>query len=134
MAKIAPNWYPIIFMCPVRSDSFSYISYIDISVHLSVSEIATFLSMSLNFIIAWDNEKWYNKQFWSGVSLEFLWNPIPETDKSIVIAEIDEIKWQQYRTIGPEIQGFLLDRQSFYRTCPSVRWYFAFTVDLLVDY
>jgi hypothetical protein len=28
---------------------------------------------------------------------------------------------EQYRTIGPEIQGFLSDRRSFYRTCPSVR-------------
>jgi hypothetical protein len=31
--KLAPNWYPIIFMCPVQSDSFSYISNIDIFVH-----------------------------------------------------------------------------------------------------
>ena len=31
------------------------------------------------------------------------------------------------RTIGPEIQGFLSDRRSFYRTCPSVRRYFVFT-------
>jgi hypothetical protein len=30
---LAPNWYPIIFMCPVRSDSCSYISNIDIFVH-----------------------------------------------------------------------------------------------------
>jgi hypothetical protein len=28
---------------------------------------------------------------------------------------------EQYRTIGPEIQGFILDWRSFYRTCPSVR-------------
>ena len=27
---------------------------------------------------------------------------------------------EQYRTIGPEIQGFISDRQLFYRTCPSV--------------
>jgi hypothetical protein len=46
---------------------------------------------------------------------------MPETDKSIVIAEIDEIKRQsntgqlteQYRTIGSEFQGFLLDRRLF---------------------
>ena len=31
--NLAPNWYPIIFMCPVRSDSCSYISNIDIFVH-----------------------------------------------------------------------------------------------------
>ena len=35
---------------------------------------------------------------------------------------------EQYRTIGPEIQGFLSDRRSFYRTCQSVRRYFVFTV------
>jgi len=35
---------------------------------------------------------------------------------------------EQYRTIGPEIQGFLSDWRSFYRTCPSVRRYFVFTV------
>ena len=34
---------------------------------------------------------------------------------------------EQYRSIGPEIQGFLSDRWSFYRTCPSVRRYFVFT-------
>jgi hypothetical protein len=34
---------------------------------------------------------------------------------------------EQYRTIGPEIHGFLSDRQSFYRTCPSVWRYFVFT-------
>ena len=34
--------------------------------------------------------------------------------------KIDEIKWQQYRTIGPEIQGFLSHRRSFYQTCPTV--------------
>jgi hypothetical protein len=39
---------------------------------------------------------------------------------------------EQYRTIGPEIQGFLSDRQSFYRTCPSVRRYFIF--HMWVDY
>ena len=49
--NLAPNWYPIIFTCPFQSDSCSYISNIDISVHESVSEIATLiLSMSLNFI------------------------------------------------------------------------------------
>ena len=58
--NLAPNWYPIIVTCPFRSDSCSYISNIDISVHLSVSEIATLiLSMSLNFI--WRNDK-YNKR------------------------------------------------------------------------
>jgi hypothetical protein len=31
--NLAPNWYPIIFTCPFRSDSCSYISNIDISVH-----------------------------------------------------------------------------------------------------
>jgi hypothetical protein len=52
--NFAANWYPIIFTCPFRSDSCSYISNIDISVHWSVSEIATLiLSMSLNFITAW---------------------------------------------------------------------------------
>jgi hypothetical protein len=51
---LAPNSYPIIFTCPFRSDSCSYISNIDISVHLSVSEIATLiLSMPLNFITTW---------------------------------------------------------------------------------
>jgi hypothetical protein len=34
---------------------------------------------------------------------------------------------EQYWTIGPEIQGFLSDRRSFYRTCPSVWLYFVFT-------
>ena len=60
--NLAPNWYPIIFTCPFRSDSCSYISNICISIHyLSVSEIATLiLSMSLNFI--WRNDKWYNKR------------------------------------------------------------------------
>ena len=57
--NMVPNWYPIMFTCPVQSDSCSYISNIDISVHLSVSEIATLiLSMSLNFIKAWRNDKW----------------------------------------------------------------------------
>jgi hypothetical protein len=43
-----------------KSDYCSYISNIDISVHWSVSEIATLiLSMSLNFIKAWMNDKWY---------------------------------------------------------------------------
>jgi hypothetical protein len=61
--NLAPNWYPIIVTCPVQSDSCSYISNIDIFVHLSVSEIATLiLSMSLNFIISWKNDKWYNKR------------------------------------------------------------------------
>jgi hypothetical protein len=56
-----PNWYPIIFTCSFRSDSCSYISNIDISVHYSISEIATLiLSMSLNF--RWRNDKWYNKR------------------------------------------------------------------------
>ena len=27
---------------------------------------------------------------------------------------------EEYRTIGPEIQGFLSDGRSFYRTCPTV--------------
>ena len=36
---------------------------------------------------------------------------------------------EQYQTIGPEIQGFISDRRSFYRTCPSVRRYFVFTGD-----
>jgi hypothetical protein len=31
--NLAPNWYPIIFTCPFQSDSCSYISNIDISVH-----------------------------------------------------------------------------------------------------
>jgi hypothetical protein len=31
--NLAPNWYPIICMCPVRSDSFSYFSNIYIFVH-----------------------------------------------------------------------------------------------------
>ena len=58
-----PNWYPIIFTCPVRSDSCSYISNIYIFVYKSISEIATFiLSMSLDFIIAWKKDKWYNKR------------------------------------------------------------------------
>ena len=58
--NLVPNWYPIIFTCPFRSDFCSYISNIDISV--SVSEIATLiLSMSLNFIKAWRNDK-YNKR------------------------------------------------------------------------
>jgi len=47
---------------------------------------------------------------------------MPEPDKSIVVAEIE-----QYWTIGPEIQGFLSDWRSFYRTCPSVQRYFVFT-------
>jgi hypothetical protein len=34
---------------------------------------------------------------------------------------------EQYRTIGPKIKGLISDRRSFYRTCPSVRWYFVFT-------
>jgi hypothetical protein len=61
--NLAPNWYPIISTCPVRCDSCSHISNIDIFVHESVSEIATLiLSMSLNFIEAWKNDKWYNKR------------------------------------------------------------------------
>jgi hypothetical protein len=60
--NLAPNWYPIIFTCPFQSDSCSYISNIDISIHWSVSEIAILiLSMSLNFIKAWRNDK-YNKR------------------------------------------------------------------------
>jgi hypothetical protein len=60
---LAPNWYPIIFTCPFRSDSCSSISNIDISILYSISEIATLiLSMSLNFIKAWRNDKWYNKR------------------------------------------------------------------------
>ena len=56
--NLAPNWYPIICTCSFRSHSCSYISNIDISVH---SEIAILiLSMSLNFIKAWRNDK-YNK-------------------------------------------------------------------------
>jgi hypothetical protein len=31
--NLVPNWYPIIFTCPFRSDSCSYVSNIDISVH-----------------------------------------------------------------------------------------------------
>ena len=34
---------------------------------------------------------------------------------------------EQYRTIGPKIKGFISDRRSFYRTCPSIRRYFVFT-------
>jgi hypothetical protein len=30
---LTPNWYPIIATCPVRSDSCSYISNIDIFAH-----------------------------------------------------------------------------------------------------
>jgi hypothetical protein len=61
--NLVPYWYPIIVTCPVRSDSCSYISNIDIFMHYSVSEIATLiLSMSLNFIISWKNDKWYNKR------------------------------------------------------------------------
>ena len=57
--NLVTNWYPIIFTCPFQSDSCSNISNIDIS----VSEIATLiLSMSLNFIKAWRNDKWYNKR------------------------------------------------------------------------
>jgi hypothetical protein len=59
--NLASNWYPIIFTCPFRSHSCSYISNINISVHQSISEIAILiLSMSLNFIKAWRNDK-YNK-------------------------------------------------------------------------
>jgi hypothetical protein len=38
---------------------------------------------------------------------------------------------EQYRTICPDIQGFLSDVRSFHRTCPSVRRYFVFTVYIL---
>jgi hypothetical protein len=31
--NLAPNWYPIMFTCPFRSHSCSYISNINISVH-----------------------------------------------------------------------------------------------------
>jgi hypothetical protein len=31
--NLVPNWYPIIFTCPVLSDSCSYISNIDIFIH-----------------------------------------------------------------------------------------------------
>jgi hypothetical protein len=48
------NLNKILCFIYIRSDSCSYISNIDISVHLSVSEIAILiLSMSLNFITAW---------------------------------------------------------------------------------
>jgi hypothetical protein len=61
--NLVPNWHTIIFTCSFRSDFCSYISNIDISVHESASEIATLiLSMSLNFIKAWRNDKWYNKR------------------------------------------------------------------------
>jgi hypothetical protein len=54
--NLVPNWYSIIFTCPFRSDSCSYISVL-----WNVSEIATLiLSMSLNFI--WRNDKWHNKR------------------------------------------------------------------------
>jgi hypothetical protein len=60
--NLVPNWYPIIFTRLFQSDSFPYISNIDVSVYSSVSEIAILvLSMSLNFIKAWRNDKWYNK-------------------------------------------------------------------------
>jgi hypothetical protein len=39
----------------------------------------------------------------------------------------DTIMTEQYRTISPEIQGFLSDRRSFYWTCPTV---FRFHWDL----
>ena len=58
--NLAPNWYPIIFTCPFRSDSCSYISNIDISIHSEIANLI--LSMSLNFIKAWRNDKWYNKR------------------------------------------------------------------------
>ena len=33
---------------------------------------------------------------------------------------------EQYRTIGPEIEGFWSNRRSFYQTCPLIWRYFVF--------
>ena len=40
---------------------------------------------------------------------------------------------EQYRTIGPEIQGFLSDRRSFYRTCPTVFHFHCVMVSVLAS-
>jgi hypothetical protein len=59
--NLAPNWYPIICTCPLRSDSCSYISNIDIS-------LKRFWDCDFNFVNvlelhhSMENDKWYNKK------------------------------------------------------------------------
>ena len=59
--NLAPNWYPIICTCPLRSDSCSYISNIDIS-------LKSFWDCDFNFVNvlelhhSMENDKWYNKK------------------------------------------------------------------------
>ena len=114
--NMVPNWYPIMFTCPVQSDSCSYISNIDISVHLSVSEIATLiLSMSLNFIKAWRKDKWYNKRvlIWR---FTFVWIKIND-------GQIGDHTGLFYTTnpVFPVETNVFPDRIDFYRICPSDR-------------
>jgi len=82
---------------------FLYISNIYIIVHESVSEIATLiLSMSLNFIKAWRNDKWYNKRV-------LIWR-FP-----LVLIKIN------YGQIGDQTRLFHTSNPVFY-TGQSVRW------------
>ena len=63
--NLAPNWYPIIFTCPFRSDSCSYISNI-----LYFRSLKHFWDCNFNFVnvlelhmFAWRNDKWYKLQY-----------------------------------------------------------------------
>ena len=91
-----------------------------------------FLSMSLNFIIGWDNEKWYNKRvlIWR-FPLVFMKSYAGNWQINRCSRNWRNQMTEQYRTIGPEIQGFISDRRSFYRTCPTVfrfHWYMQSSV------
>ena len=82
---------------------------------------------------SWNNEKWYNKRalIWH-FTLVFMKSYAGNWQINCNSRNCRNQMTEQYRTIGSEIQGFLSDRQSFYRTCPSVRRYFAFTATAMV--
>jgi hypothetical protein len=81
--------------------------------------------------MAWNNEKWYNKRdlIWR-FTLVFMKSYAGNWQINRYSRNWRNQMTEQYRTIGPEIQGFISDRRSFYRTCPSVRQYFVFTAIL----
>ena len=63
--NLVPNWYLIIFTCPFRSDSCSYVSNIDTMYFRSLKR---FLDCDFNFVNvlelhhSMENDKWYNKK------------------------------------------------------------------------
>jgi hypothetical protein len=95
-------------------------------VNLTFITVSKAHTQTLTFL-GWILRHLYKTYFIQSGILLFLLNPMPETDKSIVIAEIDEIKWQSntgqsvlkskglYRTGSPSIQRYFGKCQYFCR-------------------